>query len=1482
MSYRPKRTSIVCVTGIDDGNESAMEVTELHVASPLSDDAIKLSAAEAKLAHMTKEREIFLRSALQLLDKREHNIPQKKKYKNPFKFRRGKASRKGHLGVDDSDTMMDVIRFGSLRKANRFHRGIIEVERWKRKFIELRHGMFSYENENIKWLRGVKKKVILLSAQTCKCRVCPLEGEEGNKVFELTVYGGPRRLWLADSVEDRDAWVKAINTAMSGSAGDSGAQDLETQQQQQSAQTHPIVRYDPEHPVSSCIACAMSNISASVNDYCSGFSILHGHKYLANSNSNTGSSGCACEGAAAPYADDISRYTSIQSAIRCAMTAEQCRDITCAIVESLSNTSMTIPVLFVKRQMNCENFAMSTQDSLTAKTLQSVTSSQVWKDLQRDSIRINDVLISGETEGPEGMIGCLVRTILDKAELIRRISKDYHDHLALRKQRQQQQLLREQALEQRTLADTILSIENQSLTNSIGNAHLDEPVDGGDVNDDIRGNAALNKRNSISFPAVLAESDSDFDRESVRSVGGDMLSANGKIGPGEAVGSPGRLSVNFAKPARAIKEGLTAVVDSVIDNINSAAGSNLPSSMNRSNFGNVPPPPPPLELPSSPIYSLSKPPAYLNSFEITEGQVLACARDLLVLCNRTQSGGDTYFAIDALLCNHEHCILTPVANEHEMPLEITVDIVEGQARGAGRQSVKTNRSPPPVPRGDIAYDDEDGEDARISSSSADMGNDYNITGNSKGYKVSTNDASGLIITGAGTTTGSAAGVRESESSKSATSSDAGAQSSPRDEVPTRIPSAGTALTGAVSTVSHSRPLSTGSLGSVVGGAGGLVASRLPGGGPVTTAGNGQFASSLRNSIYSNASSMDRVMSSTGHNIHSATTSVSGEDNSSSASVYERTAKDSASVVSTTSNSDRMLIPLTAKSLQQMQHRPGVAGGLVGLVGLPPAVDISSVNNSKTQQGLSHSAHSASALQMVSGLSSGSGSGSGSAPDLVAMGAAAGVGVGAGAGVGETKRTLTRSDSDLQSQSSRGSNVSLQSVHSGQHVSSTLATANATPNPQYQQDGNNSSRSGVGAGSAESNKGTPASTTAAAANFLVEDDDCMSPFLRKPQFPYAVSHNKHAALLAGSSSGISSGVVAANKAQLALPPASGASTGLGINAGQKLPHQHRHVHNQRHPHHSPHHHHHTHQEDDEECSSSSSSCESEEEEEEDRQQKERENEGGEDSLGLGQGSLGQMRRLGAVPRGSVSSRGTVGLAQPPSPSPNHFRDDSSESERSRAHSQASLQANHDPLEPANPPSNDELEAASGEMSNYVGGSMCIRVQVRAVSKYRLCTLDPQDEMTDTWATVTGEFEQCFFIKSNCNGRPAISDRLVKLSVDKPEDINVTNVNDNASMVSGLTSAAVSKLSQQQSGRFTPRVGSTKTMIGASANLPAATTITGLTRVSSLNPPALPPKPVLAESIVPAAHLSSSQAGTGVSRSDLSATLPPVPTELTARA
>lgn len=76
--------------------------------------------------------------------------------------------------------------------------------------------------------------------------------------------------------------------------------------------------------------------------------------------------------------------------------------------------------------------------------------------------------------------------------------------------------------------------------------------------------------------------------------------------------------------------------------------------------------------------------------------------------------------------------------------------------------------------------------------------------------------------------------------------------------------------------------------------------------------------------------------------------------------------------------------------------------------------------------------------------------------------------------------------------------------------------------------------------------------------------------------------------------------------------------------------------------------------------------------------------------------------------------------------------------------------------SHPNSDDEESAAQ---------SMCIRIQVIAKSKYKLSNLDPQNEHDDNWAVVTGNFHQVFFLKSNSNGRPSMSDRLITIKIEK---------------------------------------------------------------------------------------------------------------------
>lgn len=148
--------------------------------------------AGSHLLNITKEREIFLRAALQLLDHREHQTAPKK------------HSNKRNVNDSNEEDMADVIRCGSIRKLHRY--SSISIT-WKKKFAELRHGLFSYENESKKWFSksgrtsNRKKKAIVLSSQFCKCKPVLWKGIYARCVFEITTTGSHTSLFVVCAVK---------------------------------------------------------------------------------------------------------------------------------------------------------------------------------------------------------------------------------------------------------------------------------------------------------------------------------------------------------------------------------------------------------------------------------------------------------------------------------------------------------------------------------------------------------------------------------------------------------------------------------------------------------------------------------------------------------------------------------------------------------------------------------------------------------------------------------------------------------------------------------------------------------------------------------------------------------------------------------------------------------------------------------------------------------------------------------------------------------------------------------------------------------------------------------------------------------------------------------------------------------------------------------------------------------------------------------
>lgn len=73
--------------------------------------------------------------------------------------------------------------------------------------------------------------------------------------------------------------------------------------------------------------------------------------------------------------------------------------------------------------------------------------------------------------------------------------------------------------------------------------------------------------------------------------------------------------------------------------------------------------------------------------------------------------------------------------------------------------------------------------------------------------------------------------------------------------------------------------------------------------------------------------------------------------------------------------------------------------------------------------------------------------------------------------------------------------------------------------------------------------------------------------------------------------------------------------------------------------------------------------------------------------------------------------------------------------------------------------------SQETSQDPKKTLCVRVQVQANSKFKLCTLNPSGhDESDTWATLSGTFYQSFYIVGDGSGHLGMADRLVTIHVD----------------------------------------------------------------------------------------------------------------------
>lgn len=173
------------------------------------DDIILTRQEQYSAMNFCMEHRIFLKAALNLLSDRDKQAPE--------------------LGMMDPV----IIKAGPLKKAAHLMNGV-----WKVKYVEIRRGMFSYYENAVSRTdpnnkaKELLRKNIPLEASSCTCRPVKLHQKAFNftplgAIFEVSV-NGSKRLWMANTREERHTWMHAIHYAMVGGSvtrGDSSLYD---------------------------------------------------------------------------------------------------------------------------------------------------------------------------------------------------------------------------------------------------------------------------------------------------------------------------------------------------------------------------------------------------------------------------------------------------------------------------------------------------------------------------------------------------------------------------------------------------------------------------------------------------------------------------------------------------------------------------------------------------------------------------------------------------------------------------------------------------------------------------------------------------------------------------------------------------------------------------------------------------------------------------------------------------------------------------------------------------------------------------------------------------------------------------------------------------------------------------------------------------------------------------------------------------------
>jgi len=315
--------------------------------------------AQAAAQNVAMEHRIFLQAILQLLAQRDQLA----------------------LGADVNDPY--TIKIGPLKKASHLIKGV-----WKVKYVEIRKGLFSYYEDapSTRPATGdtgtgtgtgtgtagttsgqaggdLLRKSIPLRASTCTCRPVKVQhmafpNSQSGFIFELTV-SGSRRLWMANSKKEREAWIHAVRDAMVGKSVVRGESSLDYEYESEAKK---------------------------------GKSRRPGSSIPAQS----------------PFKNDLIHYLKVQTKIKTARSKTHYL----GSLKRCVGVPLNVPVQWIREHVESSSSSITGAEAFREEDV-SVGMKQLWKDMLRDSVSINGKIYKGDDpHGPERIMGALARCIM--------------------------------------------------------------------------------------------------------------------------------------------------------------------------------------------------------------------------------------------------------------------------------------------------------------------------------------------------------------------------------------------------------------------------------------------------------------------------------------------------------------------------------------------------------------------------------------------------------------------------------------------------------------------------------------------------------------------------------------------------------------------------------------------------------------------------------------------------------------------------------------------------------------------------------------------------------------------------------------------------------------------------------------------------------------------------------------------------------------